>query len=124
MVSLGLAFNPEEDLGYLPFLAVMAFVTLIFFLVKISQFNLKKQYKTILFFCFTGRNAVAWVGRHNIKWAVYSGLYGCGLCRMVFNQSRLRLFTPAASGITVERSLYSLEVRGQRRGLYERDGTV
>ena len=59
-----------------------------------------------------------------MKWAVYFGLYGCGLCGMVFNQSRLRLFTQTASGITVERSLYSLEVRGQRRGLYERDGTV
>ena len=50
MVSLGLAFNPEEDLAYLPFLVVMAFVTLMFLLVKISQSNVKKQYKTILFF--------------------------------------------------------------------------
>ena len=61
MVSLGLAFNPEEDLGYLPFLAVMAFVTLIFFLVKISKFNLKKQYKTILFF-FVSLAEMLWLG--------------------------------------------------------------
>ena len=61
MVSLGSAFNPEEDLGYLPFLAVMAFVTLIFFLVKISKFNLKKQYKTILFF-FVSLAEMLWLG--------------------------------------------------------------
>jgi len=61
MVSLGLAFNPEENLGYLPFLAVMAFVTLIFFLVKISKFNLKKQYKTILFF-FVSLAEMLWLG--------------------------------------------------------------
>lgn len=61
MVSLGLAFNPEEDLGYLPFLVVMAFVTLMFFLVKISQSNLKKQYKTILFF-FVSLAEMLWLG--------------------------------------------------------------
>ena len=61
MVSLGLAFNPKEDLGYLPFLVVMAFVTLMFFLVKISQSNLKKQYKTILFF-FVSLAEMLWLG--------------------------------------------------------------
>lgn len=43
------------------FLAVMAFVTLIFFLVKISKFNLKKQYKTILFF-FVSLAEMLWLG--------------------------------------------------------------
>jgi hypothetical protein len=61
MVSLGLAFNPKEDLGYLPFLVVIAFVTLMFFLVKISQSNLKKQYKTILFF-FVSLAEMLWLG--------------------------------------------------------------
>ncbi len=37
MVSLGLAFNPEEDQRYLPFLVVMAFVTLMFFLGKTGR---------------------------------------------------------------------------------------
>lgn len=50
MVSLGLAFNPEEDQRYSPFLVIMAFVTLMIFLVKGSQSNLKRQHKTIFFF--------------------------------------------------------------------------
>lgn len=37
MVSLGLAFDLEKDQKYLPFLVVIAFVTLMFFLVKINQ---------------------------------------------------------------------------------------
>ena len=49
------------------FLAVMAFVTLIFFLVKISQFNLKKQYKTILFF-FVSLAEMLWLGWVGITW--------------------------------------------------------
>lgn len=61
MVSLGVAFNPEEDQGYLPFLVVMAFVTLMFFLLKISQCNLKKQHKTILFF-FVSLAEMLWLG--------------------------------------------------------------
>lgn len=61
MVSLGVAYNPEEDLDYLPFLVVMAFVTLMFFIMKISQSNLKKQYKTILFF-FVSLVEMLWLG--------------------------------------------------------------
>lgn len=37
MVSFGLAFDPEKDQKHLPFLVVIAFVTLMFFLVKINQ---------------------------------------------------------------------------------------
>ena len=64
MVSLGLVFNPEEDQRYLPFLVVMAFVTLMFFLVKIGQFNLKRQHKTIFFFCASLAEMLwpGWVG--------------------------------------------------------------
>ena len=61
MVSLGVAFSPEEDLDYLPFLVVMAFVTLMFFIMKISQSNLKKQHKTILFF-FVSLVEMLWLG--------------------------------------------------------------
>ena len=61
MVSLGLAFNPEKDQGYLPFLVVMAFVTLIFFLVKISKSNLKRHHKTIFFF-FVSLAEMLWLG--------------------------------------------------------------
>lgn len=42
-------------------MVVMAFVTLMFFLVKISQSNLKKQYKTILFF-FVSLAEMLWLG--------------------------------------------------------------
>lgn len=61
MVSLGLAFNPETDQVYLPFLVVMAFVTLMFFLVKINRFNLKRHYKTILYF-FVSMAEMLWLG--------------------------------------------------------------
>lgn len=61
MVSLGVAFNPEEDQGYLPFLVVMAFVTLMFSLLKISQCNLKRHYKTILYF-FVLLSEMLWLG--------------------------------------------------------------
>ena len=61
MVSLGLAFNPEEDQRYLPFLVVMAFVTLMFFLVKIGQSNLKRHHKTLFFF-FASLAEMLWLG--------------------------------------------------------------
>lgn len=61
MVSLGLAFNPEEDQRYLPFLVVMAFVTLMFFLVKIGQSDLKRHHKTLFFF-FASLAEVLWLG--------------------------------------------------------------
>lgn len=61
MVSLGLAFNPEEDQRYLPFLVVMAFVTLMFFLVKIGQSDLKGHHKTLFFF-FASLAEMLWLG--------------------------------------------------------------
>ena len=61
MVSLGLEFNPEEDQRYLPFLVVMAFVTLMFFLVKIGQSDLKRHHKTLFFF-FASLAEMLWLG--------------------------------------------------------------
>ena len=61
MVSLGLAFNPEKDQGYLPFLVVMAFVTMMFFLVKIGQSDLKRHHKTLFFF-FASLAEMLWLG--------------------------------------------------------------
>ncbi len=61
MVSLGLAFNPEEDQRYLPFLVVMAFVTMMFFLVKIGQSDLKRHHKTLFFF-FASLAEMLWLG--------------------------------------------------------------
>lgn len=74
MVSLGLAFNPKEDLGYLPFLVVIGFVTLMFFLVKISRSNLKKQYKIILFF-FVSLAEMLWLGWVGV---ILNGLFTLG----------------------------------------------
>ena len=61
MVSLGLAFDPEKDQRYLPFLTAMAFVTLMFFLMKSSRSNLKRQHKTISFF-FVSLAEMLWLG--------------------------------------------------------------
>ena len=61
MVSLGLAFNPEEDGKYLPFLVVMAFAMLMFVLVKVGQSVLKRHYKTIFFF-FASLAEMLWLG--------------------------------------------------------------
>lgn len=61
MVSLGLAFDPEKDQRYLPFLTAMAFVTLMFFLMKSSRSNLKRQHKTISFF-FVSLAEMRWLG--------------------------------------------------------------
>ena len=67
---------------------------------------------------------MAGLGWRNIKLAIHSGLYGRSLWYMVSDKSRLGISAPAESSITVEHGICSLEVRGQRRGLYERDGTV
>lgn len=61
MVLLGLAFNPERDRRYLPFMVIIAFVMLMFFLMKINQSNLKKHQKTILFF-FVSLGVTLWLG--------------------------------------------------------------
>lgn len=61
MISLGLAFDPEKDQRYLPFLIDMAFVTLMFFLMKINRFNLKRQHKTFFFF-FASLAEMLWLG--------------------------------------------------------------
>ena len=67
---------------------------------------------------------MARMGWRDIKLAVHFGLYGSGLCCMVSDKPRLYLSAPEAGGGPVERSLFSLEVRGQRGGLSERDGTM
>ena len=61
MISLGLAFDPEKDQRYLPFLIAMAFVTLMFFPMKSSQSNLKRQHKTFFFF-FASLAEMLWLG--------------------------------------------------------------
>lgn len=61
MISLGLAFDPEKDQRYLPFLIDMAFVTPMFFLMKINRFNLKRQHKTFFFF-FASLAEMLWLG--------------------------------------------------------------
>ena len=61
MVSLGTAFDPEKDQEYRPFLVVIAFATLIFFLVEINQFNLKRHHKTLFFF-FASLAEMLWLG--------------------------------------------------------------
>ena len=61
MVSLGIAFDPEKDQEYRPFLVVIAFATLIFFLVEINLFNLKRHYKTIFLF-FISLTEMLWLG--------------------------------------------------------------
>lgn len=61
MLSLGFAFNMEEDYKYLPFMVFMAFVTLMFFLSIISQSNLKRNQKSIFFF-FVSLAEMLWLG--------------------------------------------------------------
>ena len=76
MVSLGLAFDPEKDQRYLPFLIAMAFVTLMFFLVKSSQSNLKRQHKTLLFY-FASLAEMLWLGWVGVtfSWPFTLGLW-------------------------------------------------
>lgn len=77
MVSLGLAFDLEKDQRYLPFLIAMAFVTLMFFLMKGSQSNLKKQHKTIFFF-FVSLAEMLWLGWVGVtlNWSFTLGFMG------------------------------------------------
>ena len=77
MVSLGLAFDPEKDKKYLPFLTAMAFVTLMFFLMKISRSNLKRQHKTISFFLVSLAEMLwlGWVGV-TLSWPFTLGFMG------------------------------------------------
>ena len=64
MIFWGLAFDLEKAQRYLPLLVVIAFVTLLFLLVKINQLNLKRHHKTIFFFfvSLTGMLWLGWVG--------------------------------------------------------------
>ena len=77
MVSLGLAFDPEKDKRYLPFLTAMAFVTLIFFLMKSGRFNLKRQHKTIFFFLVSLAEMLwlGWIGV-TLNWPFTLGFMG------------------------------------------------
>lgn len=61
MVSLGLVYNMEGEQGYSAFLVFMAFVTLIFFLMKIGQSNWKRSQKTMFFF-FASLAEMLWLG--------------------------------------------------------------
>lgn len=77
MVAFGLAFSPEKDQGYLPFMVFMAFVTLMFLLVKISQSDLKRRQKTVLFF-FTSLAETLWLGWLSVtlSWKFTLGFMG------------------------------------------------
>ena len=61
MISLGMAFDPERDYKYLPFMVLIAFVMLMFFLLKISQSNLNRHQKTVFFF-FVSLAVMLWLG--------------------------------------------------------------
>ena len=50
MISLGMAFDLERDYKYLPFMVLIAFVMLMFFLLTISRSNLNRHLKTVFFF--------------------------------------------------------------------------
>ena len=78
MLSLGFAFNMEEDHKYLPFMVFMAFVTLMFFLSVISQSNLKRnqQWHSAANICWIWSMVLDWNKSHlNI-----SRRYGKVLC--------------------------------------------
>lgn len=72
MVSFGLAFDPEKDRKYLPFMVVMAFVTLMFFLMKISRSNWRERQKTFLFFFISLAETLwlNWVGITLNWWSI------------------------------------------------------
>lgn len=61
MISLGMAFDPERDYKYLPFMVLIAFVMLMFFLLTISRSNLNKHLKTVFFF-FVSLAVMLWLG--------------------------------------------------------------
>ena len=61
MISLGAAFDPERDYKYLPFMVLIAFVMLMFFLLTISRSNLNRHLKTVFFF-FVSLAVMLWLG--------------------------------------------------------------
>ena len=77
MLSLGLAFDPERDYRYLPFMILIAFVMLILFLLKISRSNLKRHHKTVFFF-FVSLLVMLWLGWVGVtlSWQLTLGFMG------------------------------------------------
>lgn len=77
MLSLGLAFDLERDYRYLPFMILIAFVMLIFFLLKINQSNLKRHHKTVFFF-FVSLSVMLWLGWVGVtlSWQLTLGFMG------------------------------------------------
>lgn len=77
MLLLGLAFDPERDYRYLPFMILIAFAILIFFLLKISQSNLKRYHKTVFFF-FVSLAVMLWLGWVGVtlSWQLTLGFMG------------------------------------------------
>ena len=61
MISLGAAFDLERDYKYLPFMVLIAFVMLIFFLLTVSRSDLNRQLKTVFFF-FVSLAVMLWLG--------------------------------------------------------------
>ncbi len=61
MISLGMAFDLERDYKYLPFMILIAFVMLMFFLLTISRSNLNRHLKTVFFF-FVSLAVMLWLG--------------------------------------------------------------
>lgn len=61
MISLGMAFDLERDYKYLPFMVLIAFVMLMFFLLTISRSNLNRHLKTDFFF-FVSLAVMLWLG--------------------------------------------------------------
>ena len=61
MISLGMAFDLERDYKYLPFMVLIAFVMLMFFLLTISRSNLNRHLKTVFFF-FVSLAVMLWLG--------------------------------------------------------------
>lgn len=77
MISLGAAFDLERDHKYLPFMVLIAFVMLMFFLLTISQSNLNRQLKTVFFF-FVSLAVVLWLGWVGVtlSWQFILGFMG------------------------------------------------
>ena len=61
MISLGMAFDLERDYKYLPFMVLIAFVMLMFFLLTVSRSNLNRHLKTVFFF-FVSLAVMLWLG--------------------------------------------------------------
>ena len=77
LLLLGLAFDPERDYRYLPIMILIAFVILIFFLLKISRSNLKRYHKTVFFF-FVSLAVMLWLGWVGVtlSWQLTLGFMG------------------------------------------------